>query len=298
MSFSSSVKTKLCELNITSPEALHAFVYGFLLFSKDFSFEKISATSETSQTLGYVAKCANKLLGEKISVVRELNSSSKKLFELTFPDSSEKLFRFFKHKKNSPERRIAYDNLSEDTFPFFVRGVFLACGTVSDPNKLYRLEFSTPFMKLSLDLMKLLGEQIYPPLSSVRQKSFILYYKESSAVEDLLTYCGAVKSSLQLMEIKVVKNVRNKINRVTNCETANISKFVNAAVAINKDIALILEKRSIEYLSEDLRELALLRYNNPEMSIRDLGEALDPPLSRSGVAHRLKRISAAAESLK
>jgi len=299
MSFSVSLKTELAEIPAQSKDDLRALVYGFLLFSKEFSSSSIIAVSDSHTIITMISKGISRLTSIRPEIIKITQKNGKVSFKLSITDKAADVIAFFGHSINEPSRRILRENLNkESSIPHFIRGAYLACGLVADPNKIYRLEFLTVYMNLSNDLSALLGEYISAPRFTVRRGVYALYYKESAAIEDLLTYCGAVHSSLEIMQIKVVKNVRNKINRVTNCETANISKVVNAAVTINNDIALILEKKSIEYLSEDLRELAMLRYNNPEMSIRDLGERLNPPLSRSGVSHRLKRISEAANKLR
>lgn len=132
----------------------------------------------------------------------------------------------------------------------------------------------------------------------MRRNDYLLYYKESENIEDLLTYLGAPKSSLELMEVKIVKELRNRVNRATNCETANISKTVNAALSQIEDIRLIEASGGIGSLDEELRELARLRLQNPDMSLRELGQALTSPISRSGVNHRLRRISEYAAELR
>lgn len=137
-----------------------------------------------------------------------------------------------------------------------------------------------------------------PPKRTVRRNDYLLYYKESENIEDLLTYLGAPKSSLELMEVKIVKELRNRVNRATNCETANISKTVNAALSQIEDIRLIEASGGIGSLDEELRELARLRLQNPDMSLRELGKALTSPISRSGVNHRLRRISEYAAELR
>ena len=122
--------------------------------------------------------------------------------------------------------------------------------------------------------------------------------KESEQIEDFLTLIGAPVSSMKLMEVKVVKTVRNHVNRTTNCETANLNKTVSAAAAQLQDIRYILENAGLSYLDPDLRELAELRLQNPEMSLRELSQTLSAPISRSGVNHRLKRIGEAARRLR
>ena len=117
-------------------------------------------------------------------------------------------------------------------------------------------------------------------------------------IEDLLATIGASTAALELMEVKIYKDMRNKVNRVTNCETANIEKTVTAAMQQIEDINLILRERGEGALEDDLRELAFLRLQNPEMSLRELGENLSENISRSGVNHRLKRIGALADEIR
>ena len=136
------------------------------------------------------------------------------------------------------------------------------------------------------------------PKITVRRNDYILYYKESEHIEDLLTYIGAGKASLEMMEVKIVKELRNKVNRATNCETANITKVIDASMKQTQDIRLIAENGGLEALDEDLRELARLRMENPEMSLRELGENLSEKISRSGVNHRLKRIAQFAQEIR
>ena len=132
---------------------------------------------------------------------------------------------------------------------------------------------------------------LVPFKHAVRKGAQLLYLKESEQIEDMLTFMGATKASVHMMEIKIYKELRNKANRVTNCETANIDKTVNAATAQVEQIQWLLECRGWGGLPEELWELAQLRLDHPEMSLRELGEALSTPLSRSGVNHRLKRLT-------
>lgn len=183
--------------------------------------------------------------------------------------------------------RIRRELLTEQDEPAFLSGAFLACGAVSDPEKGYRAEFTTPERALGEDLAELLA-RLSPPKVTTRRNDYILYYKESEHIEDLLTSIGAPISSMKLMDVKIMKGLRNQVNRATNCETANISKTVDAAVAQIEAIRRIETVKGLNALDEDLRELAALRRDHPEMSLRDLGEALS--MSRSTVNRKLRKI--------
>ena len=194
---------------------------------------------------------------------------------------------------------IHEENLQKDCcISAFLRGVFLICGTVTDPQKEYHLEFSTPYLHLAEDLVAVLhcvkAAQLSPSIAR-RKNSYIVYIKESAAIEDFLTLTGAVNSAMNLMQIKMYKETYNNLNRVSNCETANLDKTYSAATKQIAAIALISDKVGLDELPADLREAAVLRLENPEMSLREMGERLS--ISRSGVNHRLRRILEFAEQL-
>ncbi len=126
----------------------------------------------------------------------------------------------------------------------------------------------------------------------------MLYYRESENIEDALTAAGAPKSAMELMEVKIVRDMRNKVNRVTNCETANIDKTVTASARQIADIEYLILSLGLEGLPEELREVAVKRMENPELSLRELLGTLSEPLSRSGLNHRLSRLSRMAEELR
>ena len=194
--------------------------------------------------------------------------------------------------------RINRANLEcESCAATYLRGLFLSCGVVTDPSSDYHLEFSVPYYNLSRDLTVLLAECCLRAELARRGGCHIVYFKESEQIEDFLTLIGAPVSSMRLMEVKVMKTVRNHVNRTTNCETANLNKTVSAAASQVQDIRLIQQTVGLSYLEPELRELAELRLQNEEMSLRELAATLSHPISRSGVNHRLRRILEFAEKL-
>jgi len=180
----------------------------------------------------------------------------------------------------------------------FLSGAYLACGNITNPEKGYHLEFSVADDELAAQLESLINSRGIAAKLTKRRGINICYIKESEQIEDLLTLIGATNSTLELMEVKIYKNIRNKVNRVTNCETANIEKTVSASAAQIADINLIISTYGEQYLADDLLELAKIRLENPEMSLREIGENLSKPISRSGVNHRLKRIAEIAQDIK
>lgn len=188
--------------------------------------------------------------------------------------------------------------ISTGSLGVFAAGVFLACGSVIDPEKEYHLEFAVPEQKLAQELISLLNDIGVTARSAVRRGQLIVYIKGSEGIEDTLTFIGAQQCTLELMNVKIYKDVRNKANRIANCDSANIDKVVSAALKQIEDISLIANNRGLDDLPEELREIARLRMENPTMSLQEIGESLSEPLSRSGVNHRFKRIAKIADEIR
>ena len=204
----------------------------------------------------------------------------------------------FGHAAGEVSLRLNRANLEcEDCPAAYLRGAFLACGTVTNPSTDYHLEFSLPHHLLSRDLLTLMQELGFRARLVHRKGSQVIYLKESEQIEDALTLMGATGASLELMNVKMVKDIRNAANRIANCENANIDKTVTASLAQIEAIRQIERLQGLDGLPEELRELARLRLENPDMSLRELGEQLSEPLSRSGVNHRLRRILEFAQGL-
>lgn len=179
----------------------------------------------------------------------------------------------------------------------FFRGAFLSCGTVSDPNKGYHLEFVVPFRTLSLDLMKMLTEYNLKAKHMVRRYVNIIYIKDSESIEDLLNIMGAQSCAFEIMNIKIYKDFRNVSNRRANFDSANVARTAIAACAQVEKIQKIIDLNKLSELPEDLRQFAVMRVENPDSSLREFGEMFSPPLSRSAVNHRIKKLIAFAEHL-
>lgn len=171
-----------------------------------------------------------------------------------------------------------------------IRGAFLSCGTVIDPRKNYNLELVTPYQALSEDLLQVLHKAGFPFKTVMRKSKYVLYLKNSEAISDFLAYIGAFQAQMELLNVKIEKEIRNDITRTANSETANLEKTINAAVEQLQAIETIRREIGLENLPEDLREVALLRLKYKDMSLSELGKQMNPPLSKSGVNHRLKKL--------
>lgn len=191
-------------------------------------------------------------------------------------------------------------NLSEEEQlkRVYVREAFLKGGSVNDPNKDYHLEIACDTRKKVLELNEILNTFSIKSKIIKREKKYILYLKEGEEISKFLAFIGANQAVIRFEEIRVVKETRNDINRKVNCETANINKVVNAAVTQIENIKYIQKRHKFNQLTEPLKEIAQLRLENPESSLEELGKMLEPPISKSGVNHRMKKIEEFAKELK
>ena len=180
----------------------------------------------------------------------------------------------------------------------YIRGAFLAGGSISDPNKSYHFEIVCRSIPQAEQLRDVINSFDMDAKIVARKKYQVVYLKEGSQIVDILNIMEAYVALMNLENVRILKEMRNSVNRKVNCETANISKTVNAAVKQLADIEYIRETAGLSYLPENLKEMALLRLEYPDAPLAELGTYLNPPVGKSGVNHRLRRISEMADSLR
>lgn len=305
MSFSSDVKKELCKSTFENREQLVAEFYGMVLFAKCFSSREIVLKTENPYTASRFELLLSELFNpiiEKQSFLK-LKNSNTKLYKVSVvsSDDCERIFEELGHYAKDIKLKINRANIeSEQLYPYFLRGVFLSCGSVTDPQKAYHLELSVQFKTLAENLILFLNEIDVLNVNSkiaCRKGTYIVYIKGNDPICDFLGYIGASTSVMVIIETSAYKEIRNKINRQRNSEIANLQKLASAAAVQNTAIKKIIDIKGIDFLSDELKELALLRLENPDMSLKELGENLTVPISRSGVNHRLHRIINIAESI-
>ncbi len=303
MSFSSEIKKEVCSTEVYDKEMLKAELYGMILFGKTFSENRIVFTTENLYACKRITFLLQNLympIIEKQAALRTKSSDSH-LYKISVVDSDDckRIFEDFGHSGSQITLRVNRANVySEELSASFIRGVFLSCGSVSDPMKGYHSEFCVSHKNLSIDLCKLLSEITecnFNPKTVIRNGNYVVYFKGSEQICDLLTYIGAPISAMEIMGTKAVKQVRNNVNRRINSEVANIGKIASASAKQIEAIEYIKNTKGLETLPDDLREIAYLRLENPEMSLRDLGMNLSTPISRSGANHRIQRLLEYAE---
>lgn len=300
MSFSADVKNELLSFEIENECCLHAYAYGMMLFSRSFSYYDISLMTEH----GGVAEKYCELMKKVCKVVPTITKSDAGKFKIEVLTQADriKVLKTFGYENKGGTLRLNWSNLSDECCKTaFLKGAFLTCGTINDPNKNYHFEFVVPYLNLSKDLKLFIDdydELNIQPKTISRNSTYVIYFKDSESIEELLTVMGAMSSALELMGVKMYKDVRNNVNRKLNFENANLDKTINAAGRQVDAIKIIKSKVGLDYLNNELKELAELRLENPEISLRELGDLLTKPISRSGLNHRLKRICDIADSLK
>jgi DNA-binding protein WhiA len=296
MSFSLEIKQELIEGRPTRRRSAEAQAYGLFLFARHCGPEAVSMTTESAGVARLFERYARLLLGGDATVLCERRRMlDRESYVLSLPERGDRirLLEWLGDPVHIHRERL------EGTEPgAFFSGAYLSCGNVTDPEKGYHLEFVARRESLCRDLAALLEERIPGVKTTSRRGAFVAYYKDRIQIEDLLTLLGASKASLTMIDVEMIKEVRNRANRVTNCETANIDKIVSAAAGQIQDIEYILAVKGLPYLPENLREVALLRLDNPDLSLRELCALCEEPLSRSGLHHRLEKLSGIAGELR
>ena len=179
----------------------------------------------------------------------------------------------------------------------FIRGAFLACGSMSNPGKSYHFEIVCATEEKAKQLQSIISTFHLEARIVARKKYFVVYIKEGSQIVDILNVMEAPLALMELENIRILKEMRGSVNRQVNCETANINKTVSAALKQMEDITRIKETIGFDSLPENLQEIARARLERPEATLKELGESLNPPVGKSGVNHRLRKLSTLAETL-
>lgn len=294
MSFADEVRTEV-RRTINDMDKRFACLYGILLYTRVFTEEQIYIQTESSEVSALVPELFSSVFGVKVQPSEKTENTGVS-FNITDFELIKKIRNTY--KIDTVCREINLRNIVNNSTSAFLAGAFFICGSVIDPNKEYHLEFVTPSELLCSDLNAILGSFGVSGKIIQRKKSYVLYIKDSECIEDTLTFMGAQQCSMDIMNVKIRKDMRNKANRLRNCDEANINKVVNAAIKQTEDIMLLKKYNEFENLSPEMREAAQLRLDNPELSLKEIGELLTEPIGRSGVNHRFKKIAAIAKELR
>jgi len=296
MSFAQDVKDELCQKE--ERRVSKAQAYGMILFSRIFSVNKVGIQTEKMA----VASLYQEALKQHCGIDAPIYTENDMVFSVScgHPAQLSKIFAVFCCHPKDRRQEIQYSFFtSSGDISQFLRGAYLVCGNMSDPLKQYHFEFSVNQKELANHLAALLLEAGFPAKVSARKSStHAVYIKESGGIEDILTFLGATRAALHLMNIKIYKELRNNANRITNFEAANISKSARAAADQVYNIRYIIERKGLDYLPEELREVAKMRMDFPELTLKELAEGINPPVSRATVNRRLQKIKEMADLLR
>ncbi len=297
MSFSNDVKRELCGILIDGDGAL-AECHGMLLACRSFSFDKITLQTANRE----VAEHFQTLLRRAFGVMTHIKEGGavRPTYTVEIASLADRKRILYKlgYKQDSDIGVDLARLKTEGNIKDFIRGAFLASGSLADPEKEYRAEFSFRINDTAADFFTLLDSQGMNFSMTFRAGKFLVYTKNSNTIEDMLTYIGAGGETLSLIGVKVYKSVRNRLNRQNNFETSNILKTADAAFLQNTAILKLKNAGRLDTLPNELYEAAILRLENPELSLSALCKLSKTPITRSGLNHRIKKLIELSEDLK
>ena len=296
VSFSNEVREEI-RSSITDKDKRFACLYGMLIFCRHLSSDRISLQTKSTTAGETFRELFQHVFHSEIDC-RESNRSGNTLYTYDISDKSLIERVLAKYHITDGVRKFDDELISTSSLGVFTAGAFLACGSVNDPAKEYHLEFSVPGEMLANQLISLLSDIGVSAGTAIRRGQYVVYIKGSESIEDTLTFIGAQQCTLELMNVKIYKDVRNKANRIANCDSANIDKVVAAAMKQQEDILLIASSVGLESLTDELREVAELRLENVGMSLQEIGNSLSEPISRSGVNHRFRKLAKIADDIR
>lgn len=296
MSFSSDAKRELCRQPITRKCCALAESYGVLLYANRFDHREARIVTESPDLafrLPLLFKKAFSLTFDRLPG----EGSGKRVLSITAPDKLSQLWEAFGYDPGtSVAHHINFAVLEEEHCrAAFFRGAFLAGGSVTDPSKSYHLELTTTHRSVDRELLTLLREAGFDPKSADRGGVHMAYFKRSEDVADLLTAMGAPLAAMELMNAKAEKDLRGGVNRRVNCDAANLDKAVDAAQAQLEVIRRLSERMDLSELPPKLAEAARLRLDNPDLTLTELSALCQPPITKSSLSHRLKKLGELAE---
>ena len=294
MSFTVDIKDELCRLPSVKPCCAAAECLGLLLYGTVLSPERVRLMPQS----GAVRQRVATLFREVFGITPATPEGQPSVLEIESAGDIQKIYAAFGYDYKSAPLQLNLAVLEDECCKSaFLRGAFLTGGYVSFAGKGYHLELVTSHYHVARQLRALLLDLEMPAGLIQRRGNYVLYYKDSALIEDFLTACGASGSAMELMLQKVERDLRNKVNRKVNCETANLSKTVEAAARQIAAIHRLQQSGRLDELPAVLRETARIRLENPEMSLSELQELFTPPISRPGLSGRIRKLVKLSEEL-
>lgn len=297
-SFSASAKAEICREYPQNTCCALAECFGILLFCNCFQDTQIKIITESQDFGKLLPRLFRKAFGVNFDQLPEDGGTGKLVFQITAPNKIAAIMDAFGFTRGDTlSLHINLPVVEEDCCKAaFLRGAFLAGGSVTSPAKAYHLEFTTTHKSVARECYTLLHETVgFSPKTASRAGAQVLYLKQSDLISDFLTFLGAPVASMGIMEAKLEKELNNQVNRCCNCDDANTSKVVEAAQEQLSAIRVLRERGELEKLPQKIAQAARAREENPEASLSELAAMMEPPITKPAMNHRLQRIVAMAK---
>ena len=297
MSFSADVKEEICRQKLERKCCALAESFGVLLFCHTFSPDTIRISTANAPFMARLPKLFKKAFGLTFDVLPPEAASGRRSLLISDRQKISAVYSAFGWDASTAvSHHVNYAILEEECCRIaFLRGAFLAGGSVTDPDLRFHLELATVHHSVARECVSLMQELGFQPRLSERSGNTLLYFKQSDAIADLLTIIGAPVTSMRVMTAKVDKKMRNTVTRQINCDSANADKTVSAAQEQLAAIRRYSARYGLDTLPEPLKDAALLRITNPAASLADLARLSSPPVTKSCLSHRLKKIISLAD---
>ena len=290
VSFSGSAKAEVCRSLPQKGCCALAQCFGVLLFGNSFGFDGIKLITESREFGELLPRLFKKAFGLTFDLISE--GTGKRVFQITDEAKLEAVLSACGFDRQSLALHVNLPLLEEECCrTAFLRGAFLAGGSVTDPEKGYHLELNTTHQSVSRETEALMREVMgFLPKSTRRGGGNVLYFKQSDQISDFLTFLGAPVAAMGIMEARLEKELNNKVNRRCNCDEANTSKVVEAAQEQLLAIRILRDSGQLAHLPAKLQQAAIAREENPESSLTELATMMQPPITKPAMNHRLKKL--------
>lgn len=292
LSFAYEVKSEICKTPIARHCCAVAESCGVLLYASCFSGSEVRIVTENDEFAARLPRLFKKAFSVRFDVLPEEKEGGKRIFRITDDEKLAVIFHTLGYDRRAHYAlHVNFALLEEECCrTAFLRGAFLSGGSVTDPHKRYHLELATSHLQAAKEAGALLREMGFEPKSVMRQGNSITYFKQSEHIEDLLTMIGAPVCAMEIMAAKVEKEMRNTVNRRVNCDAANLDKAVSASREQVEAFTRLTKSGAINDLPVKLQEVAVARILQPELTLSELAATFDPPLTKSCLNHRIRKL--------
>jgi len=300
LSFSGNAKAEICRVLPQKRCCALAQCFGILLFCNSFTTDGIRIITESREFSKVLPKLFKKAFDLEFDSIPDQATTGKLIFSITTPEKVNAVLEIYGFDpRDALAMHINLPVVEEDCCKVsFLKGAFLAGGSVTDPVKGYHMEISTTHQSVARECYALMREVLgFYPKTAARGGGQVLYLKQSDLISDTLTFLGAPVAAMGIMEAKLEKELNNRVNRRCNCDDANISKVVEAAQEQLSAIAVLRKHGQLSKLPQKLQQAAQAREKNPEASLTELAAMMEPPITKPAMNHRLKKLVELAQEV-